>query len=341
MKIILVAIVGMLVTVLLMVPGQEIETARATDDTPNGPALQKPAPQLPAPVSPQQTTAGGEQPPLPLAAAFGSRLEAARPAVRTAPVPPADVPTVIPPDADAPGRYTAMDGDTLSNVTGGLLGSDTKSNRNAVVAANPSLQADPDYVRAGKTYVLTLSPQGAVAAASQVRTEARPIPQPAAAAEAVLSDADRVLRYTAQPGDTVSTLAASLLGENSTANRDTIISHNRSLRNDPHLVVAGTTYRIHVTDGLSAVARPVSTQLSSPSAQPDADEAVRLGSGRDLRYTALAGDTVFKLAEVLLGSDTQANREAIINSNPSLKADPDRVVAGQTYWIQAPSAPAH
>ena len=45
------------------------------------------------------------------------------------------------------------------------------------------------------------------------------------------------------------------------------------------------------------------------------------------------------LAIALLGSDTKANRDAILNTNPALKADPDRIVAGQTYWIPAPVAP--
>src|SRR5206468_1437537 len=73
--------------------------------------------------------------------------------------------------------------------------------------------------------------------------------------------------------------------------------------------------------------------------QPEADEVVRNGAGRALRYTARAGDNVSKLAAVLLGSDTQANRDAIISNNASLKSNPDRVVAGQTYWIPAPAAP--
>ena len=62
-----------------------------------------------------------------------------------------------------------------------------------------------------------------------------------------------------------------------------------------------------------------------------------MGVGRVLRYTAQAGDTVSKLATVLLGSDTKANRQAIIDNNRSLKQDPDHLVAGQTYWISAPT----
>lgn len=57
-----------------------------------------------------------------------------------------------------------------------------------------------------------------------------------------------------------------------------------------------------------------------------------------LRYTAKPGDTVSKLAVALLGSDTPANLELILRSNFNLKQDPDHLVAGQTYWINAPTA---
>ena len=54
----------------------------------------------------------------------------------------------------------------------------------------------------------------------------------------------------------------------------------------------------------------------------------------------LPNDTVSKLAVVLLGSDTPENRDLIIKSNPSLRQNPDHLVAGQTYWIDAPTADA-
>jgi hypothetical protein len=234
--------------------------------------------------------------------------------------------------------YTAVEGDTLSNVVGGLRGSDTKKNRDAVIAANPSLQADPDRVLAGKTYLLTAPPAVAAAPASP-EIQALPIPDAKPeVAEAAQPKSDRVLKYTAQPGDSVSALAAGLLGEDSKTNRDAIINHNQSLKNDPDHIVAGKTYKIPAGDGLSAAAAPAAANVPPATTQPDADGVVKIGAGRELRYTARAGDSVSKLAEALLGSDTPANRDAIINNNASLKSDPDRVVAGQTYWIPAPVA---
>jgi hypothetical protein len=154
---------------------------------------------------------------------------------------------------------------------------------------------------------------------------------PVDAVKVAKPDSDRVLKYTAQPGDSVSALAAGLLGADSKTNRDAIIGENKSLQNDPDRVISGKTYKIPTSTGLSAAS------VARPTTQPDADQLVQIGSNRELRYTARTGDSVSKLAEILLGSDTQANRDAIINNNASLKSDPDRVIAGQVYWIPAPT----
>jgi hypothetical protein len=235
--------------------------------------------------------------------------------------------------------YTAADGDTLSDVAAGLLGSDSKKNRNAVIAGNPSLAADPDRVLAGKTYFLEAPAANTPAvSAPEVQTARIPATQPAVL-EAAHSDSDRLLNYTARSGDNVSVLAAGLLGGDSKTNRDAIIGENQSLQRDPDRVVAGKTYKIPTTTGLSAAPVSAAAPHAAATTQPEADDVVQKGAGRALRYTARAGDNVSKLAAVLLGSDTQANRDAIISNNASLKGDPDRVVAGQTYWIPAPAAP--
>jgi nucleoid-associated protein YgaU len=50
-------------------------------------------------------------------------------------------------------------------------------------------------------------------------------------------------------------------------------------------------------------------------------------------YKAESGDTVSRMAGRLMGGNTKANRDAIIEANPSLQDDPDRVVVGKTYNI--------
>jgi hypothetical protein len=101
-------------------------------------------------------------------------------------------------------------------------------------------------------------------------------------------------------------------------------------------MVAGKSYTIAARNGLAA--DPAARQPASATNPRDADDIVRNGTGRSLRYTARAGDTVSSLAAALLGSDTVANRASIIKNNPTLKQDPDHLEAGKTYWITAPTA---
>lgn len=269
----------------------------------------------------------------------------------TAPVASGDAPMVHV-DSSGEVKYTARDGDTVSQLAIALLGSDSKENRDAVIAANRSLQLDPDRVLGGHAYsIVRLAVQSTDAAPATnmpaVNTPVANTPvmntksdatseKPAVAA--AIADPAPKLRYTARIGDTVGALAAHLLGGDTRANRDAIIAENASLQQDPDHLVAGQTYTIAAPNGMTKdIDAPKSKTSTS---QPDADEAALRSIGRTLRYTAKPGDTVTKLAIALLGSDTPANRDLIIKSNPSLKQDPDHLVAGQTYWIAAPIADA-
>jgi hypothetical protein len=277
------------------------------------------------------------------------------PAVSEAPVP-APAPAVIPPVArpssekqtapmvsvDTSGdlNYVARDGDTVSQLAIALLGSDSKEHRDAVIAANTSLQTNPDRVLMGETYSIAASSvPSSDEATDRLPSAAAAIPVVAAGhpvnEKAVVAATGPKLKYTAQPGDSVAVLAGNLLGGDTKANRDSIIAGNASLKQNPDHLEAGKSYTITAPNGLAA--DPAAPQPKAPTTQPDADELARLSVGRTLRYTALPGDTVSRLAVALLGSDTPANRDLIVRSNPSLKQDPDHLVAGQTYWIAAPT----
>lgn len=234
-------------------------------------------------------------------------------------------------DASGDVKYVARTGDTLSQLAVALLGSDSKEHRDAIIKANPSLESNPDLVLAGQTY---LAPPVAGLGAKEAETNSRTVLDEKAKDKSAGVASGPKLSYIAKPGDTVRGLAGHLLGGDTEAHRQSIIAGNVSLQRDPDHLVAGESYTIVAPNGLAA--DPTSPQAKSPTTQPDADDVVR-GASRDLRYTALTGDTVSKLALVLLGSDTHANRDVIINSNPSLKHDPDHLVAGKTYWITAPT----
>ena len=74
--------------------------------------------------------------------------------------------------------------------------------------------------------------------------------------------------------------------------------------------------------------------------QPDADQRIKPAAPQMLTYVARSGDTVTSMAIALLGSDTAAARDMIIQSNPSLQRNADKVIAGQAYVIPAPVAAA-
>jgi len=236
-------------------------------------------------------------------------------------------PQVVQVESSSASKHVAQPGETVTSMAADLLGKDSKTNRDAIINANSSLKADPDHLVAGKAYKIPAADEVPVAKAPPPVVPAKPT-EPAAE-----------LKYTAAPGDTVTNLAGAFLGNDDKAHQAAIINANSSLKADPDHVVAGQAYRIPAPDGLSASAVPAAMETSPrPTTQPDADQVVVAGSPRTLRYTARPGDTVTNLAIQLLGSDTQQARDTIINSNPSLKKDPDRVVAGQTYWIPAPVA---
>ena len=233
--------------------------------------------------------------------------------------------------------YVARAGDTASQLAIALLGSDSKEHREAVIAANPSLQTNPDRVLEGSAYTIEPAVSAVPASALSLKEEAanaKPTLDEKGAADATTPK----MKYTALAGDTVRVLASNLLGGDTQANRDAIIASNPSLQRDPDHMVAGQSYSIRAPNGLAADPHAVAVQ--EPTGQPDADDLAKLSMGRTLRYTAKSGDTVSKLAVVLLGSDTSTNRDLIIKSNASLKQDPDHLVAGRTYWIAAPTIAA-
>ena len=53
--------------------------------------------------------------------------------------------------------YQAQDGDTVSRMAAKFLGSSSHKNVKAIIAANPSLQADPNKVIVGQSYIIPTS----------------------------------------------------------------------------------------------------------------------------------------------------------------------------------------
>jgi nucleoid-associated protein YgaU len=73
-------------------------------------------------------------------------------------------------------HYKAAGGDTLSRLASRFLGGDTKANRDAILAVNPTLQKNPDIIVLGRTYVIPAAPTASVAPAQLPTTPAAPAP---------------------------------------------------------------------------------------------------------------------------------------------------------------------
>ena len=67
--------------------------------------------------------------------------------------------------------------------------------------------------------------------------------------------------------------------------------------------------------------------------QPPAARTQHVPMGAMREYKAQSGDSLSKLAVKYMGSNSKANRDAIIRVNPTLQQNPDRIVEGRTYVL--------
>ena len=135
-------------------------------------------------------------------------------------------PLAADPEATAPQTtlrsYKAQPGDSLSKMASRLLGSNSKANRDLIVAANRTLAADPNKVIVGHTYSIPVL--GKTAARPQVQAAAQPASSPLntvddtdtaspapAAARPTATGPEYV--YTVKPGDTLWKIAVDELGD--------------------------------------------------------------------------------------------------------------------------------
>lgn len=114
-------------------------------------------------------------------------------------------------------QYKAEAGDTLSKLAGRFMGANTPANRAAIVAANPSLQKNPDIVVAGRTYVIPAS--GSATASATPPSQSAPLQpappqsaQPAPQQVAQSSSSSPEYFYTVKPNDSLTKIAVEQLG---------------------------------------------------------------------------------------------------------------------------------
>jgi nucleoid-associated protein YgaU len=116
-------------------------------------------------------------------------------------------------------EYKAQAGDSLSKIASRHLGANTKANRDAIIRVNPTLQANPDRIVEGRTYVLPPPPTAEAAPA------AAPVTPPSAAPATARSNAQDETRptassenftwYTVKENENLWKIAAAQLGSGS------------------------------------------------------------------------------------------------------------------------------
>jgi nucleoid-associated protein YgaU len=112
----------------------------------------------------------------------------------------------------AENTYRAQPGDSVSRMAARLMGANTAKNRKAIIAANPSLQSDPDKVIAGQDYVIPGRTVSTAAAVTAARAEPAGLGSPGTSAP---TNGGLNWTYTVKSGDTLWAIAVHQLGNGS------------------------------------------------------------------------------------------------------------------------------
>ncbi|HEX8324070.1 MAG TPA: LysM peptidoglycan-binding domain-containing protein [Tepidisphaeraceae bacterium] len=146
------------------------------------------------------------------------------------------------------------------------------------------------------------------------------------------ANATGVREYKAQPGDTLSRLAALLPGGNVKANRDAVVSLNPSLQKDPNRILSGNAYLLPT----AGAAKTIVVQLPTPKA--DAKPEAKALDVAQRTYVVKAGDTLSKIASIELGSKSEI--ETIRKLNADLLKGRDVIKVDMKLKLPAKAAMA-
>ena len=105
-------------------------------------------------------------------------------------------------------QYVAESGDTVSKLAGRYMGGNTKANREAIIALNPSLKQNPNNIIVGRRYAIPSAKTATAAGA------ARPAPaRPVVVVPAPVSTPGPQYFYTVKENDNLWKIAANQLGD--------------------------------------------------------------------------------------------------------------------------------
>ncbi len=109
-------------------------------------------------------------------------------------------------------EHKAEPGDSVSKWASRYLGGNTKTNRELIVSANPSLQKDPNKVIVGRTYMIPTAPGEAPVSSANAASAPQPPAQLETAAGPTVVSATEYF-YTVKEGDSLWKIANDQLGK--------------------------------------------------------------------------------------------------------------------------------
>jgi nucleoid-associated protein YgaU len=178
----------------------------------------------------------------------------------------------------------------------------------AAAAGETLIGADGQPLRATRTPQNTAQQKQHSTQQQQNATAAKPRPAGAAVG---------VKLYTAEPGDSLSKIAARQMGANTKANRDAIVRANPALSDDPNKIIVGQSYNIPLAAGQNAQA-----QSTAPAERVERTERAAApikASGGEFWYEVKPGDNLWKIAKTQLGDSgtvhaiKELNKESVKN----------------------------
>jgi LysM repeat protein len=208
--------------------------------------------------------------------------------------------------------------------------------------------ADTSAVASNDTPVITPVPTAPTATDTELSKVAEAHGEQLVAADDTKDAAGSAQTYVAQPGDSLSRIAAKFLGSGIKSNRDLIVKANPSLQGNENMIIAGKTYQIPAA-GKTATSKtqaPVATAAQTPTAVDDTtaktasateDKPSKAAKDASYFYTVQPGDNLTKIARDEVGDVRAIAAIQELNADKLKGENHDIVIAGSK--IRLPGKP--